>query len=169
MIPIMATNPVSPLGPEDAAFICGGVGMSVSTCRSGALPTMARCTGARVSADRRMVTILLAATPAAAFIDDVRRTGTIAAVFSQPSTHRTLQLKGSDAHIVPTEADDPQRASRYIDAFLAEVVPYGYPEPLIRAFLASAPDDLTAVQFTVSAAFSQTPGPQAGEPLPQRA
>lgn len=169
MIAAMTTIPVSPIGPDDAAFICGGVGMSVSTCRPGALPTMARCTGARIAPDRRIVTILLAATPAAAFLDDLRRTGTIAAVFSRPSTHRTLQLKGSDARIVPIETGDAERALRYVDAFAAEVVPFGYPEPLIRAFLASPADDLTAVQFTVSAAFSQTPGPQAGEPLPQPA
>lgn len=161
----MATPPTPLIGPDEAAFICGGVGMSAATCRPGALPNMARCTGARVSADRCTVTLLLAATPAAALLDDVRRTGTIAAVFSQPSTHKTLQLKGSDARIVPTDPGDGAVVERYVDAFVAQVKVYGYPEPLIRAFLAHAPDDLVAVQFTVSAAYSQTPGPQAGEPL----
>lgn len=140
--------------------------MSAATCRRGALPDMARCVGARVSTDRRAVTLLLATTPGAAFLDAIRRTGVIAAVFSQPSTHKTLQLKGSDARIVPTEPGDSDLVSRYIDAFVAEVTVYHYPEPLIRAFLACSPDDLAAVQFTVSAAYSQTPGPQAGEPLP---
>lgn len=161
----MATLPTSLLGPDEAAFICDGVGMSAATCRPSALPNMARCTGARVSEDRRTVTILLAATPAAAFLDDIRRTGTIAAVFSQPSTHKTLQLKGSDARIVPTDPGDAAVVERYVDAFVAQVKLYGYPETLIRAFLAHAPDDLVAVQFTVSAAFSQTPGPHAGKPL----
>lgn len=162
----MATIPAPLLGPDEAAFVCGGVGMSAATCRTGALPSMARCTGARVSQDRRAVTLLLAATPAAAFLDDIRRTGTIAAVFSQPSTHKTLQLKGNDARIVPTDPGDARLVARYVDAFVAQVRVYGYPEALIRAFLASEPDDLVAVQFTVDAAYSQTPGPQAGEPLP---
>lgn len=165
MISIMATLPTPLIGPDEAAFICGGVGMNAAACRPGALPNLAKCTGVRVSEDRRMVTILLAATPAAAFLDDIRRTGAIAAVFSQPSTHKTLQLKGNDARIVPTEPGDAAIVERYVDAFVAQVIGYGYPEALIRAFLACSPDDLVGVQFTVSAAYSQTPGPQAGEPL----
>ena len=153
------------IGADQADFIVGGVGISASTCRPGALPNMARCTGCRVSPDRRAITLLLAATPGAALLDDVRRTGAIAAVFSQPSTHHTLQLKGNDGRIVPLEPGDQALAERYVDAFVAQLTPFGYPESVVRAFLASAPDDLAAVQFTVSAAFSQTPGPHAGEPL----
>lgn len=168
MMEVMATPLSALLGPEEAAFLCSGVGMSAATCRPGSLPNMARCTGARISPDRRTVTLLVAATPAAGLLDDIRRSGSIAAVFSQPSTHKTLQLKGTDARIVPIEPDDPKLAAQYVDAFVGQVVPFGYPEALIRAFLASAEDDLVAVQFTVSAAYSQTPGPQAGEPLRQR-
>ena len=148
-----------------AELICGGVGMSAATCRSGALPNMSRCTGCRVSSDLRRVTLLVAATPAAALLDDIRRNGVIAAVFSQPSTHHTLQLKGNDARIVPIEPGDPALVERYVSAFVAELTRFGYAEALVRAFLASSPDDLAAVQFTIAAAFSQTPGPNAGEPL----
>ena len=126
---------------------------------------MARCTGCRIAPDRRTVTLILAATPGAALLDDVRRSGLIAAVFSQPSTHYTLQLKGTDARIVPLEPGDVELVQRYVDAFVAELTPFGYPEPFVRAFLGSMPDDLAAVHFTISAAFSQTPGPQAGAPL----
>ena len=150
---------------EQARLISGGVGMSAATCRPGALPNMARCTGCRVSADRRSITLLLAATPGAALLDDVRRTSSIAAVFSQPSTHYTLQLKGTDARIVPPERGDAALVARYVDAFVAELTPFGYSETIVRAFLASMPDDIAAIEFTISAAFSQTPGPQAGEPL----
>ena len=157
------------IGADQADFIVGGVGASAATCRPGALPNMARCIGCRVAPDRRSVTLLLAATPGAALLDDVRRTGAIAAVFSQPSTHRTLQLKGNDARIVPTEAGDPELARRYVEAFVAQLAPFGYPEAGVRAFLACSHDDLAAVQFTICAAYSQTPGPHAGEPLPVRA
>jgi hypothetical protein len=141
--------------------------MSAASCRPGALPSLSRCIGARVAPDRRSVTLLMGATPAAGVLDEVRRNGAIAAVFSQPSTHKTLQLKGSDARIVPIEPGDEALSRRYVDAFVAELVPFGYPEAVIRAFLACPPDDLVAVQFTPAAAFSQTPGPQAGEPLGQ--
>lgn len=161
----MTSSAVPLIGPDEVAFLCAGVGMSAASCRPGALPNLSRCTGARVAPDRRTVTLLMGATPAAAVLDDIRRTGAIAAVFSKPSTHETLQLKGADARIVPTEPGDEALAQRYVDAFVSELVPYGYPAAVIRAFLTCAPDDLVAVQFTIAAAFSQTPGPQAGEPL----
>ncbi len=165
MIWIMTTAAAPLIGPDEVAFLSAGVGMSVASCRPGALPNLSRCTGVRISPDLRTVTLLMGATPAAAVLDDIRRTGAIAAVFSQPSTHKTLQLKGSDARIVPTEPGDEALAQRYVDAFVAELVPFGYPAAVIRAFLTCTPEDLVAVQFTLTAAFSQTPGPQAGEPL----
>ena len=161
----MAASAPVLIDAAQARLISGGVGISATTCRPGALPNMARCTGCRVSSDRRSITLLLAATPAGALLDDVRRTASIAAVFSQPSTHYTLQLKGTDARIVPLEPGDAALAAGYVDAFVAELTPFGYPEPTVRAFLASVPDDLAAIQFTIGAAFSQTPGPRAGEPL----
>jgi len=161
----MADSPPALLSPEQAAMICGGVGINAASARPGALPSMVRATGCRLSADRRVVTLLVASTPGAALLDDVRRAGRIAVVFSLPSTHRTLQLKGADAHIVPVEADDVAAVTRYVDAFVAELVPFGYPEPLIRTFLACDVEDLAAVRFTVTDAYLQTPGPHAGEPL----
>jgi hypothetical protein len=150
---------------EQAAFICGGVGVSAATCRANTLPNIARATGCRISPDRRVVTLLFASTPGAALLDDIRRTGAIAVVFTQPSTHRTLQLKGSDARIVPLEVGDLDLVERYVSAFAADVAPFGFPEAYMRALLACPPDDLVAVQFTIGAAFLQTPGPRAGEPL----
>jgi hypothetical protein len=153
------------IGAEQAAFLCGGVGVSAATCRPGALPNIARATGCRISPDRRVVTLLFAATPGAALLDDIRRTAAIAVVFTQPSTHRTVQLKGNDARIVPLEAGDLERVERYVRAFAADVAPFGFSEPYMRALLACLPDDLVGVQFTIAAAFSQTPGPHAGERL----
>jgi hypothetical protein len=54
---------------------------------------------------------------------------------------------------------------RYVRAFAADVTPLGFSEAYMRALLACPREDLVAVQFTIAAAFSQTPGPRAGEPL----
>jgi hypothetical protein len=153
------------LGPEDAAFVCGGVGMSMATCRPGALPNLVRATGCRLAENFRVATVIVAAIPGAAVLDDIRRTGAVAVVFSQPSTHRTVQLKGNDARIVPLEASDLAVVERYVAAFVAELESFGFPQPFTRALLAQPADDLVGVQFTIAAAYSQTPGPQAGRPL----
>jgi hypothetical protein len=162
----MATPAPALIGAEQATFICGAVGMSAATCRPGALPNIARAVGCRVSADHRVLTLLLAATPGAAVLDDIRRSGAIAVVFSQPSTLRTLQLKGIDARIVPLEPGDAAVVARYSAGFVAHLAEFGYAEALIGALLACELDDVAAVQFTITGAFSQTPGPHAGEPLP---
>lgn len=153
------------LDAATAAFIGSGISINAASTRPDAVPSMARATGCRISADARTVTLLFASTPAAALLDDLRRSGTIAVVFSEPSTHRTLQLKGSDARIVPPAAGDAALAAAYVKIFTDGLTRLGYPGEVLQAVLTHAADDLVAVEFTPLAAFSQTPGPGAGEPL----
>lgn len=161
----MANNAPAILDAAHADFIRSEVSLNAASGRPGALPSLARAVGCRVAADRRSVTLLFASTPAAALLDDIRRSGAIAAVFSEPSTHRTLQLKGNDARIVPLEPGDLALSLRYTDAFVSGLARLGYPGQVLRSVLSCAPDDIVAVQFSPSSAFSQTPGPGAGEPL----
>ena len=89
----------------------------------------------------------------------------MAAVFSLPSSHRSVQLKGGDAEIGAPAAGDYENVGRYIEAFAREIEPHGFSAAMARALLAVEADDLITLSFTPSAAFSQTPGPGAGEPL----
>lgn len=148
-----------------AAFIQGGVSIYVASRGAGNVPTLARALGCRVSPDRRRVTMLLSRSQAAALLEDVGATGAIAAVFAQPSTHRAIQLKGSDAALAPVDEGDRDIMARLARAFAAELTPLGYSEALVQAMLACDPEDLTAIAFTPDAAFSQTPGARAGAPL----
>jgi hypothetical protein len=95
----------------------------------------------------------------------VRETGRIAAVFSRPSTHRTLQLKGRDARVEPVPPADLPIVARYRDAFVTELVAIGYAEELIRTLLDFPDDELVMLSFTPQEAYSQTPGPNAGRAL----
>lgn len=160
------TSPSVPLiDAEHVAFMQGGVSISVGGCNADNMPSLSRAIGCRVSIDRREVTVFVAATHAVALLSDVGANGAIAVVFSQPSTNRTMQLKGRDARILPPLTSDLQLVDAYRDSFIAELVPLGYEARLMRAFQACAPSDVVALTFTPCAAFSQTPGPQAGEPL----
>ena len=47
----------------------------------------------------------------------------VSATFSVPSSHRALQFKGNDAHIVPLEAQDRAAVARYIDLFAEAIDP----------------------------------------------
>lgn len=150
------------LDAESAAFIGGGVSINAASARNGGLPNLARAVGCRVNPERREVTIFVAATPAAALLDDIRGNGLIAVVFTQPSTHRTIQLKAGNARIVPLEAADDGIVRRYVDSFVADLLPLGFPEKVVRTLLACDADDLVAIEFSPSSAFLQTPGPNAG-------
>lgn len=148
-----------------AAFVQTGVSINAGSRGPGNVPAVARANGCRVAADRRRVTVLLPASKSAALLEAVRATGAIAVVFSEPPTHRTIQLKGTDATVVPATDEDRATAVRWVDGFAAVLAPLGYSEEVFRALLGTDPADLVAVAFTPSAAFDQTPGPRAGAPL----
>ncbi|HEY0846970.1 MAG TPA: pyridoxamine 5'-phosphate oxidase family protein [Noviherbaspirillum sp.] len=156
------------LDPSHAAFLERGVGMSIAACESDGIPTIVRGTGCRVSADRRCVTVFVSAAQAAPVIRCIRANGNVAVVFSEPSTHRTVQLKGKDAHFGVLEQGDLQRIADYRDAFIAQVATLGYDKALIRYLFAYPSEDIVTLSFCPTEAFSQTPGPHAGEPLRRR-
>lgn len=153
------------LDADLAAFVQGGVSIVAASRVGKRSPVIARAAGCRVSPSRRQVTLLVASSQAAAFLEGIRNTRAIAAVFSQPSTHRTIQLKGTDAAPAPLQDGDHALIAAYTHAFCEELAPLGYHPDQVRAVLSCEADDFVAVTFTISTAFSQTPGPRAGEPL----
>lgn len=159
-----AASPV--LDGEHAAFILlPGISMTVASSAPGNLPRIGRALGCRVSPERSRITVLLAGSQCPELVEALRASRAIAVVFSQPSTHRTIQVKGNDAALLPLQADDVALVRRWTDGFVAELTAHGYAESLVRAFLWCDAAELVAVGFTPCAAFQQTPGPRAGLPL----
>jgi hypothetical protein len=111
------------------------------------------------------VTLFLVAAQAAAVLADVRANRTLAAVFSQPSTHRTVQLKGADARVDTVAPEERARLAEYREGMVRELGVVGQPPEYTRALLTFDPADLVAVTFTPTSAYTQTPGPNAGAPL----
>jgi hypothetical protein len=161
----MSSTPPAVIEADYVAFMQGGVSICASACNRERQPSVARANGCRVSPERSQVTILLSASQSAELLEHVRETGAIAVVFSEPPTHRTVQLKGSDAVVEAANALDGETAGIYRARFAGVLAQLGYQRDLIYALLACADDDLVAVRFTPSAAFSQTPGPNAGQAL----
>ena len=163
----MSIAPPPPLLDEaNAAFVQGGVSV-VAASRDAVLdPSIGRVSGCRVSTDRRAVTLYIASSQASQLIADIRASRRIAVVFSQPSTHRTLQLKADDARVRAIRKGEIAIVERYVAAFAAEIEPLGHTTEQARTLLECHEDDLVAVDFVPSAAFEQTPGPRAGTPLP---
>jgi hypothetical protein len=155
-----------PLLDEDhAAFVRGGVSIIAASSDAAGVPSVERAIGCKLSADRRRVTVFVAAASAQVLLADIRRSGRIAVAFSHPPTHRALQLKGTDAAIVRVLPADHRVVAAYRAAFTAAIVSIGHAPGLAQAALACPPDEVIAVAFAPTAAFVQTPGPRAGAPL----
>jgi hypothetical protein len=158
------TGRAQPLDAGHAAFIQGPVSVIVASRNAELVTDMVRGCGCRVSHDRRQVTVLIEPGRASTLLDDVAANGMIAVVFSQPSTHKTIQLKGTDARVVPVTAADRAAAQRHLHDWSEDLGRIGY-SAAFSAALHGGAGQLAAIRFTPTAAFQQTPGPGAGQPI----
>ena len=162
----MPPAPVA-LDPEIVRFMAGGISMHAASRDAGCVANLSRPLGIRVSDDRTRVTVFLLASHSGAMLANFRENGRIAVVVTQPSTHRTIQLKGEDAAVEPLQEGDHILIARKREAFARELEGMGYRRELALTLLEGARGDIIAVGFTITAAFIQTPGPTAGQPLPR--
>jgi len=147
---------------EHSAFLESGVSIIVASRDSQNRPLLGRCAGCLVAPDRSRVTIFLSRRKYPLVLDAIRRSGALAVSFSEPSSNRSLQLKAKSARLVEVESCDAGRIAAYLDLFAADIERVGHRGVLARTVVDTAPADLTAIAFTPYAAFSQTPGPVAG-------
>jgi hypothetical protein len=154
------------LGDHDAAFLRGDF-LSILASSRGPdnIPCVARALGCRLSPDLRQITLFFYSGEARELLEHIDGNGAIAAIFSVPSTHESLQLKGYDARNAAIQTEDPKLVNAYCEAFANHLANQGYPRDLIVALVTCDPGDLTAVTFTPAAAYSQTPGPRAGQAI----
>ena len=102
----MTTTEATP-DREHVDMVAGGVSIIVAGRDARNETTVARAVGCRMAEDGRRITVFLSAAQSGALLADVRANGCVAVVFSEPTTHRAIQLKGTDAAIVPLTAEDP--------------------------------------------------------------
>lgn len=150
------------LAPELVAMIARGVSVNVASCDQRLRPSAMRAMGSAVDPATGNVTVYLARSQAAQLLRDIEAGGRIAATFSQPSSHRTVQFKATRASIRPAAEADRPVLERYLASMEHEIGQVGHPPRNTRALLAWRLEDLVAVSFAPEQAFDQTPGPKAG-------
>jgi hypothetical protein len=151
-----------------AAFIQHRVSINVASCNAACVPSLARAFGCRVSPDRRHVTVFLSVQRSEQLLKDLRAGGAVAVVFTRPTTHQTIQLKGSDAAIVPLADGDRELMGAYGRGFVEEIHAIGYRDPFASAMMMAVAEEAVGIRFMPAAAFNQTPGPNAGQRLDVR-
>lgn len=152
------------LDADHAAFLQKGVALSIASCGHAGQPSLARALGCRIDA-AGAVRVLLSQRQGADLLLHVAERGQLALVLNDPASHRTLQLKASDAALATVDVADLQAAARYRVAHAQALVAAGYEQRLADALLACPDAELAAITFTPADAFAQTPGPNAGQAL----
>jgi hypothetical protein len=153
------------LDPQHIEFVEGGVAIRIATRDGFNRPSVAVGLGCRVAPDRWHITLYLAAVPGRRVIDGLRQSGSIAVYFHQAATNRAIQIKGRMISIDRTPESARPLLVQYMDRFEAAVAAAGFSPELVRIGMGYPLDQILTVTFIPEAAFSQSPGPQAGTPL----
>ena len=153
------------LSPEHIAMVDRGVSVIVASRDAALRPSIMRGVGSAISADGTQVTVFLRRSQSRQLMQDIEAGGGLAVVFSEPPTHRTLQLKARQASLRPASPTDQPQLARYLASMQCELAQVGYGPEFAAAMLSAPLEDVVAVQFTPESAFDQTPGPRAGNPL----
>jgi len=156
-------EPSPVLNQELVDFVHSGVVVGVATRDETMRPVLARAWGPQVSADRRLLTLCVAAAEGSAMRANLEGNGAVAIGFSPPTIAKAVQLKGVATVVREPVAEDLERAERHVAAFLAECARIGAPAELaIRMFDRPA---LVLIEVPIDEGFDQTPGPTAGRRL----
>ncbi|MBV8464675.1 MAG: hypothetical protein JO218_01905 [Burkholderiales bacterium] len=153
------------LSPELSSFLEGGQAIALASRGSDHRPSVAMALACRVTAAGDGLTLLLPRMQAWQLLADVANSGRLAAVFSQPRTHRSIQVKAIDAFETVPEPEDGILVARQRESATLALAALGYDADFLRVMFDFAAGDLTAIQMGVDEIFDQSPGPRAGQRL----
>ncbi|WP_243384937.1 hypothetical protein [Geothrix alkalitolerans] len=161
----MPTAPSLLLDPELTRFLTGGLSINAGSASAAGVPSLCRAFGCRVDPGPGRLRLFFAGPQAVDLVRDATRSGALAVVFSEPPTHRTIQIKGQDARLEPLVDTDLACVTAYRAAFAQCLVFLGFTEGMVRTLLDCPDEALVGLSFTPSVLFNSTPGAQAGTPL----
>jgi hypothetical protein len=147
---------------EIAAFVCSGVAVIVATRDADLRPQAARAWGPEIYADGAAIALCVGAAADSPTRANLEVGGPIAAVFSLPTSYRTVQIKGDVLELADPTPQQLARVEEHFDAFARETAQVGLPPERARRLLDSS---FVAVRFSARELYDQTPGPNAGARL----
>lgn len=155
-------NAPAAIPPDLLAMMVRGVSVIVASRDATLRPSLMRAVGSRVDEGGRQITVYVSRRQSRQLVQDIAASGHIAVVFSEPSTHRTVQVKATQVAMRNAEAADEAVLAAYLRSMEHEITLVGHAPPLTRAMLAHRIDDIVALSFAPEQVFDQTPGPRAG-------
>ena len=147
-----------------AAFCQCGVGIAVASRDAEGWPVLSRGRGCRIDAGGR-VRLVLRQGSGAALCEAIAAGRPVAATFSQPGSHRSIQLKAGSAEVRPAEPADVAAADAQSKVFRDLLIAAAYTDAFATTYCSAGGQPHVAIEFVPEAAFVQTPGPGAGSRL----
>lgn len=154
------------LDPATRLFISDHQSIHLATVTEQGLPTLVRGLGCRMDAQGVRLRLLANRLQAGDLLAALKAGGRIAAVFSQPENHKTLQVKGADAAVEMPDQQDLQLHHAYTKRSAQRLLHLGITPDYVQTLCACAPADLAVISVTPLNVFQQTPGDKAGDLLP---
>lgn len=140
--------------------------LRLGACDRSGQPHVGRALAADVSPDGHMF-VLLAEHSAPRVVTALRETGQVALLATSPRTNRTLHVKGRGASVrsaLDAHAELLAARRAALDKEISEVDGFAKAR-FLDHWYDVAVHEMVAVHFSVTGAWNQTPGPDAGQPL----
>jgi len=153
------------LSAEHIALIDSGVSAIVASRDAAHRPSLMRAVGASITPDGVQISVYLNRPASTQLLADLQASGQIAVVFSEPSTHRAVQVKASRVQLRAATAADAPLLQRYLRAMEGQLEPIGFGPRYTRTMLGQEQGDVVVLTFAPEQAYDQTPGPRAGASL----
>lgn len=165
-IPQVNTSPIRTPGrmilPDEVlGFIQSGVSVIVGVVGPDGRARAGRALATRVVASG-VLRLMYPTVGNDAITASVQEGGPIAATFSAPISHRTIQLKAGSSCTAQLEPEDRVCVDHQMDAFAAVLRMLGFPPYFLNAFCDNRSQSISVLSFVPQFAFDQTPGPGAG-------
>ena len=152
-------------GTADAklmSFLDGPVMLVAAVADLGGKPSLARVMGVRPAADGAL-DLFISAGQWGTTVEAVRPGRPLALTLCRPASYETLQVKGPVQHVRRADESGHAWAQHYAAITGGKLAELGVSDGQMRPWLRI--DDLVQITFAPLAAFEQTPGPRAGQPV----
>jgi hypothetical protein len=144
-------------------FIHRGVAVVLGTASAEGRPHVTYVWGPKVLESRARLHVFLEVPRSEQPVANLEETRLAAVTLAEPVSYRSFQLKGRYQGLTPATSDEVSWVERHREAFSSQTALIGDSPGVRRNAWMDAP--LLRLEVDVEAAFDQTPGPNAGQPL----